>query len=214
MLVKARRAQVLSGHCTQLYTKKKRKRRAVPEAGAQNTIHYNWSLISPFFYMHAKLRNVLSRLDGADALVIQSNCAPRSCARSLHSNCLGRDSNSYSPRYRPSALTNRPPCHERQPSSVWSVTDFSVLASAYEDTTAERKSRTEASLLPRGFVCAYVYVLYTHVYRAVGPMCIIPACACVSLCVSVWPLTCLCTHVTLCAYVYECVYVLCMYACV
>ena len=37
-----------------------------------NTIQHNWSLTSPFFFMHAKLRNALSRLGGADAMVLQS----------------------------------------------------------------------------------------------------------------------------------------------
>ena len=38
----------------------------------------------------------------------------RTCSRSLHSNCLGRGSNTYSPRYRPSTLTNRPPYHTKR----------------------------------------------------------------------------------------------------
>src|SRR6218665_3442020 len=53
----------------------------------------------------------LTRLGGADAVVLQGNCVRRTCSRSLHSNCLGRGSDPYSPRYRPSSLTAWPPCH-------------------------------------------------------------------------------------------------------
>src|SRR6218665_3911097 len=58
-----------------------------------------------------KFRSALTRLDGADAVVLQSNCVRSTSSRSLHSNCLGRGSNPYCPRYKPSALTNRPSCH-------------------------------------------------------------------------------------------------------
>ena len=51
----------------------------------------------------------LTCLADADAVVFQSNCVWRICSRSLHSNCLGWGSNPYSPRYWPSALTDRPP---------------------------------------------------------------------------------------------------------
>jgi len=53
----------------------------------------------------------LKRLGGEDTVILQSNCAWRTWSRSLHSNCPGRGSNSYPPHYRPSALTDRPPCH-------------------------------------------------------------------------------------------------------
>jgi len=57
----------------------------------------------PFFL---KLRSALTRLGSAGAVVLQRNCVWRTFSRSLHSNCLGRDSNPYSLRYRPSALTS------------------------------------------------------------------------------------------------------------
>jgi len=50
----------------------------------------------------------LTCLGGADAVVLQSNFVQRTCLRSLRSNCLRWGSNPYSPRYRPSALTDRP----------------------------------------------------------------------------------------------------------
>src|SRR6218665_1832488 len=53
----------------------------------------------------------LTCLGGSDAVVLQSNCVRRTCSRSQHSNCLGRGSKLYSPRYRPSALTDRPLFH-------------------------------------------------------------------------------------------------------
>jgi len=58
-----------------------------------------------------KFRSALTRLGGADAVVLQRNCVQRTCSRSLHSNCLGWGSNLYSPHYSPTALTSRPPCH-------------------------------------------------------------------------------------------------------
>jgi len=39
--------------------------------GAVGTIQYNWSLISPFILMHAKLRSALSLHGGAGAIVMQ-----------------------------------------------------------------------------------------------------------------------------------------------
>src|SRR6218665_3520251 len=48
-------------------------------------------------------------LGGANEVVLQTNCVRRIFSRSLHSNYLGRGSNPYSPRYRPSTLTDRPP---------------------------------------------------------------------------------------------------------
>src|SRR6218665_1980507 len=67
-------------------------------------------LISPFFLKRAQLRSAHSTgLDGTKAVVFQSNCVQRTCSKFLHrSNCLGRGSNPYPPRYRPSALTDRP----------------------------------------------------------------------------------------------------------
>src|SRR6218665_1418344 len=58
-----------------------------------------------------KFGSALTRLGGADAVVLQSNCVRRTCSKSLHSNCLGRGSNTCSPCYRSSALTNEPVCH-------------------------------------------------------------------------------------------------------
>jgi len=40
-----------------------------------------------------KFRSAFTRLGGADAVVLQSNCVRRTSSRSLHSNCLGRGSN-------------------------------------------------------------------------------------------------------------------------
>ena len=57
-----------------------------------------------------KCISALTRLGGADAVVLQSNCVRRTCSRSLHSNCLIRGSNRYSMRYRPTTLTYRPLC--------------------------------------------------------------------------------------------------------
>src|SRR6218665_1002328 len=58
-----------------------------------------------------KLRSALVHAS-ADAVVLQINCVlRRTWSRSLHSNYLGRGSNPYSPRYRSSTLTNRPPCY-------------------------------------------------------------------------------------------------------
>jgi len=37
-----------------------------------DSVQYNWSLISPFFLVHAKLRSALSNLGGADEIVMQS----------------------------------------------------------------------------------------------------------------------------------------------
>ena len=58
-----------------------------------------------------KFRSALTRLGGANAVVLQSHCVRRTCSRSQHSNCLIWGSNPYSESYRLSALTNRPPCH-------------------------------------------------------------------------------------------------------
>src|SRR6218665_3638959 len=67
---------------------------------------------------HQSEAPLLTRLSGADAVVLQSNCVRRTSSRSLHSDCLGRGSNPCSTRYRAAALTNRPPCRTRptQPS--------------------------------------------------------------------------------------------------
>src|SRR6218665_4015504 len=72
-------------------------------------IQYNWSLISPSFLKHAKLRSARTSLGDKDAVALQSNCVQRTCSRSLHGNCLERGSNPSSPHYRQSA-TNRPLC--------------------------------------------------------------------------------------------------------
>src|SRR6218665_1188086 len=64
-----------------------------------------------------------------------SNIAEELCAKNLlkvpHSNCLGQGSNPYSLCYRPSALTNRPPCHtwnESQGCGAWWLSvKFSAL---------------------------------------------------------------------------------------
>ena len=53
----------------------------------------------------------LTHLGGADEVVFESNCVRRTCYRRLHSNYLRWGSNPYSPCYRLSALTDRPPCH-------------------------------------------------------------------------------------------------------
>src|SRR6218665_52939 len=53
-----------------------------------------------------KLRSALTHLGDANTVVLQRNCS-----MSLHSNCLGRCSNPYYPRYRQSTLTKRSPCH-------------------------------------------------------------------------------------------------------
>src|SRR6218665_1869361 len=37
-----------------------------------NSLQYNRSLLSPFFHLQAKLRSALSRLGGADAIVMQT----------------------------------------------------------------------------------------------------------------------------------------------
>ena len=42
---------------------------------------------------------------------IAEHCVRRTCSRSLHSNCLRQGSTPHCPRYRLSAVTNRPPCH-------------------------------------------------------------------------------------------------------
>src|SRR6218665_2297282 len=52
----------------------------------------------------------LTQIGSTDAVVLQSNCVQRTCSRYLHSNCLRRGSNPYSPHYRPIALTNRQLC--------------------------------------------------------------------------------------------------------
>jgi len=49
-------------------------------------------------YQSETLACTLTRLVGADAVVLQSIWMRRTCSRSLHSNCLGRSSNPYSPR--------------------------------------------------------------------------------------------------------------------
>ena len=38
----------------------------------RDIIQYNWSLISPFFLMHARLRSALSRLGSTDAIVMRN----------------------------------------------------------------------------------------------------------------------------------------------
>ena len=43
--------------------------------------------------------------------IAEQLCAKNLLKVPIHSNCLGRGSKTHSPRYRPSALTNRPPCH-------------------------------------------------------------------------------------------------------
>jgi len=46
---------------------------------------------------YRKFRSALTRLPGGtDVVVLQSNCVQTTCSRSLHSNCLRRDSNPYS----------------------------------------------------------------------------------------------------------------------
>jgi len=47
---------------------------------------------------------------GADAVVLQSNCAPKICSRSPCSDYLGWGANPCSPSYRPTSLTNRLLC--------------------------------------------------------------------------------------------------------
>jgi len=74
------------------------------------TGQYKWS----FDIFLLKLRSVLVCLSGTDAVLLQSNFVRRTCSRSLHSNCLGRGLNLYSPRYRSSALTDRPTCHTNE----------------------------------------------------------------------------------------------------
>ena len=74
------------------------------------TIQYNWSLILPFFLMHAKLRSALSRLGGTDAIVSNAeHCGQGTCSRSQMASRAG---------FEPAALwtkgdesTNEPPCH-------------------------------------------------------------------------------------------------------
>jgi len=56
--------------------------------GKEIEIQYNWSLISPSFLKHAKLRSARTSLGDTDAVVLQSNCVQRTCSRSIHSNCL------------------------------------------------------------------------------------------------------------------------------
>jgi len=72
-------------------------------------IQYNTIQMS-FEPSNGKFRTALIRLGGANVVVLHSNCVRRTCSRSLHSSCLGQESNTYSPHYRPSALTNRPTC--------------------------------------------------------------------------------------------------------
>jgi len=50
-------------------------------------VQYN-TLILPFFLKHTKLRSAYTRLSGADAVVLQSNCVRRTFARSLHSSLV------------------------------------------------------------------------------------------------------------------------------
>jgi len=66
--------------------------------------------LTPFFLSHTKLRSAHTSTVQI-ALVLQNNCEEwGSCSRSLHSNCLRRLLNPYSPHYRLTSLTNRPPC--------------------------------------------------------------------------------------------------------
>jgi len=53
---------------------------------------------------YRKFRSARARIGGADAVALQSYCLLRTCSRSLHSNCLGRSSNPYSPHCSPSVL--------------------------------------------------------------------------------------------------------------
>src|SRR5688572_26073792 len=67
-----------------------------------NTIGLQLHLILPFLQsseVHTP------RWRRCNNIILQRNCARRTCSRSLHSNRLGRRSNPYSPRYRPTALT-------------------------------------------------------------------------------------------------------------
>ena len=95
-----------------------------------NTIQYNWALIVNIALLTLKFRSAITRLGGADAILLQNIWVQRTCSRFLHSNCLGRGSNSYSPCYRPSALTDRPLCHNKPlvgwMISTWHITGASV----------------------------------------------------------------------------------------
>lgn len=54
-----------------------------------------------------KFRSVHTTIQMLRRSVVLSSCEQRACSRSLHSDCLSEGSNPYSPRYKPSNLTNR-----------------------------------------------------------------------------------------------------------
>ena len=56
----------------------------------------NLFIYTAFLLLHAKLRSAHASM-AQIAVVLQSNCEWGTCSRSLHSNCLGRGPNPYSP---------------------------------------------------------------------------------------------------------------------
>ena len=114
-----------------------------------HTIQYN--TIQPSFVIAVltlKFRSALRRLGGADAVVLQSNYVRRTCSRSLHSNCLRRGSNPHSLRYRPSPLTNRPPC-QTMPSTrgdIFTSFRFSFIRSFILKTYIAPRQETATQL--------------------------------------------------------------------
>jgi len=73
--------------------------------------HVETAYTTKLWYLrsYTKFRSALTRLGGADAVVLQWNCVRRTCSRSLNSNCLGRGSNPYPPCYRTTADTGAEP---------------------------------------------------------------------------------------------------------
>ena len=70
---------------------------------------YILPFLTPFFV--SRIAQKCTHLDGTDCSSTAEQLWVRDiCSRSLHSNCLERGLNPFSPPYRPTALTNRSPC--------------------------------------------------------------------------------------------------------
>ena len=54
-----------------------------------NTLHNTMQLSLDITLLRVKFRSALTRLGGADAVILQSNCVRRTCSRSLYGSRLG-----------------------------------------------------------------------------------------------------------------------------